>query len=93
MEEQDKSSDINEQPPFGDSKYSNTLSQMREEVQNQREHFNILTKNVAVHPTVVSENYSSFGMLTILIKAKTLSIYGNIFDDNFTYIMSKRTKK
>ena len=34
---------------------------MREVVQNQREHPKILIKYVAVHPTVVSENYSSSG--------------------------------
>ena len=32
---------------------------------NQREHHIILTKYEAVHPTAVSENYSSSGMLII----------------------------
>ena len=34
----------------------------------------IFTKYEAVHPTAVLENYSSLGMLTILIKVQTLSI-------------------
>ena len=29
IQEQDKSSDIKQQPPFGDRKYSNTLAQRR----------------------------------------------------------------
>ena len=37
-QEQDKSSDIEQQPPFGNCKYSNTLPQMRGGgAQNQRE--------------------------------------------------------
>ena len=38
---QDKSSDIEQQPPFNDRKYSNTLPQKRRK-QNQREHHIIL---------------------------------------------------
>ena len=34
-------------------------------LQNQREHHIILTKYEAVHPTAVSENNSSSGMLII----------------------------
>ena len=34
----------------------------------------ILKRYEAVHPTAVSENYSSTGMLTILIEVQTLSI-------------------
>ena len=41
-------------------------------IQNQREH-------VVFHPTAVSENYSSSGMLRILINAQTVSILSNIF--------------
>ena len=41
-------------------------------LQNQREHHKILTKYEAVHPTVVSENYSSSGMLNF-------DILSNIF--------------
>ena len=39
IQKEDKSSDIEQQPPFGDRKYSNTLPQKRG-VQNQREHTN-----------------------------------------------------
>ena len=63
--EQDKSSDIEQQPPFSDRKISNIQSQNRAGVQNQQEHHIILTKYEAVHPTAVSENYSSSGMLII----------------------------
>ena len=65
FEEQDKSSDIEQQPPFGDCKISNIQPQNRAGVQNQQEHHIILTKYEAVHPTAVSENYSSSGMLMI----------------------------
>ena len=37
-QEQDKSSDIEKQPPFGDRKYSKTLPQKREGNKKQREH-------------------------------------------------------
>ena len=37
-------------------------------IQNQRDHHIIKTKYEAVHPTYVSENNSSSGMLKILIK-------------------------
>ena len=57
-----------------------------EGLQNQREYPKILIKYVAVHPTDVSENYSSSGMLTILIKAQTVSILSNIFAGN-AYIL------
>ena len=63
FKEQDKSSDIEQQPPFGDRKISNIKPQNRGGVQNQQEHHIILTKYEAVHPTVVSENNSSSGML------------------------------
>ena len=49
--EQDKSSDIEEQPPFGDRKLSNILPQMRVSVKNQRHYLIILTKNEAMYPT------------------------------------------
>ena len=62
--EQDKSSDIEQQPPFGDRKISNIQPQNRGGgLQNQQEHHIILTKYEAVHPTAVSENNSSSGML------------------------------
>ena len=35
--EQDKSSDVEQQPPFGDRKYSNTLPKKRGKIQNQRD--------------------------------------------------------
>ena len=54
-QEQDKSSDIEQQPPFGDRKISNIQPQNRAGVQNQQEHHIILTKYEAVHPTAVSE--------------------------------------
>ena len=50
LQEQDKSSDIEQQPPFGDRKISNIQPQNRG-VQNQQEHHIILTKYEAVHPT------------------------------------------
>ena len=63
---QDKSSDIEQQPPFGDRKISNIQPQNRGGgLQNQQEHHIILTKYEAVHPTAVSENNSSSGMLII----------------------------
>ena len=65
LREQDKSSDIEQQPPFGDRKISNIQPQNRGGVQNQQEHHIILTKYEAVHPTAVSENNSSSGMLII----------------------------
>ena len=60
----DKSSDIEQQPPFGDRKYS-TQSQKRWRVYKPTEHHIILTKYEAVHPTAVSEMDSSSGMLKI----------------------------
>ena len=64
--EQDKSSDIEQQPSFGDRKISNIQPQIGGGVvQNQQEHHIILTKYEAVHPTAVSENNSSSGMLII----------------------------
>ena len=66
FQDQDKSSDIEQQPPFGDRKTSNIQPQNRGGgVQNQQEHHIILTKYEAVHPTAVSENNSSSGMLII----------------------------
>ena len=48
--EQDKSSDIEQQPPFGDRKISNIQPQNRGGgVQNQQEHHIILTNYEAVH--------------------------------------------
>ena len=65
-QEQDKSSDIEQQPSFDDRKISNIQPQNRGGgLQNQQEHHIILTKYEAVHPTVVSENNSSSGMLII----------------------------
>ena len=43
-QEQDKSSDDEKQPPFGDRKYSNNLPAMRGRKQNQRKQHIILTK-------------------------------------------------
>ena len=66
VEEQDKSSDIEQQPPFGDRKKSNIQPHNRGwGLQNQQEHHIILTKYEAVHPTAVSKNNSSSGMLII----------------------------
>ena len=65
VKEQDKSSDIEQQPPFGDRKISNIQPRNRGGLQNQKEHHVILTKYEAVHPTAVSENNSSSGMLII----------------------------
>ena len=42
----------------------------------------ILTKNEAVHPIAVSENHSTSGMLSILIKVQTVSILSNILPAN-----------
>ena len=49
--EQDKSSDIEQQPPFGDRKYSNALPQKRGGIHNQQEHHITWTKYEAVQPT------------------------------------------
>ena len=64
-DEQDNSSDIKQQPPFGDSKISNIQPQNRGGGTKPQEHHIILTKYEAVHPTAVSENNSSSGMLII----------------------------
>ena len=61
-------------------------------LQNQREHHIIVTKYEAVHPTAVSENYSSSGMLKILIKIQTVSILSNVFAGKYTHIKAYRTK-
>ena len=50
--------------------------------------FKIFTKYVAVHPTAVSENYSSPGMFTILIGTFNHTIfaqskYDNIYQQKF----------
>ena len=64
LQEQDKSSDIEQQPPYGDRKISNIQLKIGGGgLQNQQEHHIILTKYEAVHPTAVSENNSSSGML------------------------------
>ena len=65
LKEQDKSSDIEQQPPFGDRKWAIFSLKIGGGVQNQQEHHVILTKYEAVHPTAVSENNSSSGMLII----------------------------
>ena len=66
LKEQDKSSDIEQQPPLDDRKISNIQPQNGGGgLQNQQEHHIILTKFEAVHPTAVSENNSSAGMLII----------------------------
>ena len=85
--EQDKLSDIEQQPPSGDRKLSNTPPQMRggdTKVENQREYHIILTKYEVVHPTDVSENNSSLGMLMILIKQYILYIHRAAHDLSFT---------
>ena len=43
-------------------------------------------QDVVVHPTVVSENYSSSGMLGILIKAPKVSILNNTLAGKFTQV-------
>ena len=48
-------------------------------LQNQREHHIILTKYEVVHPTAVSENYSSLGRFIILVKVQTVCINSNNF--------------
>ena len=55
-------------------------------LQNKSKHHIILTQNEAVHPTAVSENYSSAGMLTILIKVQVVSSLSIIFAGKFTHI-------
>ena len=42
-----------------------------------------------VYPTDISENYSSSGMLTILIKVQTISILSNRFAGKLTSIIYK----
>ena len=71
LQEQDKSSDIEQHSSFGDRKYSNTLPQ-NGGMQNQREHHIIEIRYEAVHQTYVSENISSSGMLIILTKKITV---------------------
>ena len=73
IKEQDKSSDIEQQPPFGDRKYSNALPQKRGDTKPTRTSHN-LTKYEAVHPTYVSENNASSGMLIILTKNLSIVI-------------------
>ena len=51
-----------------------TASIEGEGLQNQQNHHIILTKYEALHPTAVSENYSSSGMPTNLIKVLIVSI-------------------
>ena len=54
LQEQDKSSDIEQQPPFGDRKDSKTLSQKKGKgIQNQREHHIIKINYEAVHPIII----------------------------------------
>ena len=61
MKEQDKSSDIKQQPPFGDRKKSNIQPHNRGGgLQNQQEHHIILTKYEAVHPTAKSKSSVSY---------------------------------
>ena len=58
---QDKSSDIEQQPPFGDRKISIYSLKIRGGgLQNQQEHHTILTKYKAVHPTAVFECHIFF---------------------------------
>ena len=45
-----------------------------------------------MHPTVVPENYSSSGILIILIKVQTVCINRNNFACKFTHIVSKKTQ-
>ena len=52
----------------------------------------MLTKYVAVHSTTISDNYFSSGMLSILIKAQTVSILSSILAGKFTHNIYKRTK-
>ena len=59
-----------------------TASNEWDVVQNQYEHHIILTKYKAVHPTIVSENYSSSGMLIIFIKVQTECILSIILLTN-----------
>ena len=56
-------------------------------LQNRRGYHIILTEYEAVHPTVVSEKYSSSWMLTILIKFKIVFILSIIFAGKFTHII------
>ena len=65
LEEQDKSSDIEQQPPFGDPQIKQYAASNESGVQNQREHQIILTKYEPFHPTTVWENNSSSEMLII----------------------------
>ena len=87
--EQDKLSDIEQQPTFRrpqvKQKKKPTLNEGGES-QNHWEHHIILKKYEAMLATAVSENNSSSGMLIILTKPK-VCIYRNWL----TYIVSKRT--
>ena len=48
-QEQDKSSHIEQQPPFDDRKYSNTLPQKREKIQNQREQMQFYQHSINIY--------------------------------------------
>ena len=54
-------------------------------LESQRGHHIILTKYEAVQSTVVSENFSSSGILTILIKVQAISILSKMFGGKFTH--------
>ena len=63
-QEQYKSSDIEQQPPFGDRKKSNIHPQNRG-LQNQREEYISLTKYEAVNPMTIC-HHTSFTNLNII---------------------------
>ena len=69
LQEQDKSSDIQQQLAFGDCIYKNTSKTIHSlkigGLRNQHEYHVILTKYEAVQPTAVSENNSSSEMLIV----------------------------
>ena len=66
VKEQDKSSDIDQQPSFATAKHC--LKKEGGGVRNQREHHIISTKYEALNPTYDSEKNNPSGMLIILIK-------------------------
>ena len=72
QQEQGKSSDIEQQQPFRDCRYGNTLPQKKGDTKPTGTSYN-LDKVWSGAPTYVSENNSSSGMLIILTKSKQLS--------------------
>ena len=94
LKEQDKSSDIEQQPPFGDRKYSKSLPQM------MGRGFTKPTGTYNFDKVWSGAPDGSFGKSFFIrdannfdkIKFQTVSILSNIFAGEVTLIISKNTK-